>query len=294
MPPLLLEQLTIKGEIYALPIDVHRSNVLWYNPKLFAGIHRTPPSTFDEFFQVGEELQAQGITPLAFGCAEGFEAPQLFESVLLATYGPDDYVRLVQGDHTLWADARLATAITTLKRMLHYTNANCSAWGWVDAAQMVLDGKAGMTIMGDWVDGYYLSKSAVPDKDYGWAAAPGNDGMFLWLSDSFAIPKGAPHRDAALAWLRTAGTRQGQDAFNPLKGSIPARTDPDQSLYDAYLRWSIDQFRADQLAPSIVHGAAAPQTFTSLFNRALINFSQDLDEQALADALRAASAQLNP
>ncbi len=293
MPPLLLEQLSIKGEIYDLPIDIHRSNVLWYNPKMFAANHLAPPRTFEEFFAVADTLKSKGITPLAIGGQNGFEVAELFECVLLATYGPNDYVRLVQGDSTLWADGRLNAAIVTLKKMLQYTNTDSSTEWWGGAAQRVVDGKAGMTVMGDWVDAFYKANGAKPVTDYGWVAAPGTDGRFLWLSDSFALPKGAPHRDAALAWLQTAGTREGQDAFNPLKGSIPARTDPDKKLYDEYLQWSIDEFRADQLAPSIVHGAAAPQSFISEYNRALIDFSQDQNEQALADALRAAATQLS-
>jgi glucose/mannose transport system substrate-binding protein len=54
----------------------------------------------------------------------------------------------------------------------------------------------------------------------------------MMLSDSFGLPLGAPNRDAAVAWLTVCGSKEGQDAFNPLKGSIPARTDGDRSLYD--------------------------------------------------------------
>jgi glucose/mannose transport system substrate-binding protein len=85
-----------------------------------------PPRTLDEFFTVAEQLKAKGITPLSVGGADGFEVPQLFESVLLAVYGPEDYVRLMQGDAFLWADARLETAIATLKKMLDVANTDHS------------------------------------------------------------------------------------------------------------------------------------------------------------------------
>lgn len=122
--------------------------------------------------------------------------------------------------------------------------------------------------------------------------APGTDGTFMWLSDSFGLAKGAPHREAALAWLRIVGSKEGQDAFNPLKGSIPARIDADRTLYDDYARWSLDEFRSDRLVPSIVHGAAAPNSFRDVYARALIDFSRDLDEQAFIEALRDATAEL--
>jgi glucose/mannose transport system substrate-binding protein len=158
--------------------------------------------------------------------------------------------------------------------------------------QLVLDGKAAMTVMGDWAHGYALSKGLKPDVDYGWAAAPGTDGVFLWLSDSFGLAKGAPDPEQAKAWLAVCGSREGQDAFNPAKGSIPARTDADRSLYDVYLQYSLDSFGKDTLAPSIVHGAAAPEAYMLAYGNALNVFSSDLDIKTLTTALTDAVAEI--
>ena len=51
--------------------------------------------------------------------------------------------------------------------------------------------------------------------EFGWAPVPGSAGVFQFLSDSFVLPTGAPHRDAAIAWLTVAGSKEGQDAFKP-------------------------------------------------------------------------------
>jgi glucose/mannose transport system substrate-binding protein len=284
MPKLLLEQITYQGEIWSVPVNIHRSNVLWYNKKVFADNNLTPPTTFEEFFAVADALQAAGITPLAVGGKDKFETPHLFESVLLGTFGADDYAKLFQPGAN-WADPRMGQAVDTLNQMLGYSNSDRSALGWADAMQLVLDGKAGMTVMGDWAHGYALSKGMQPDVDYGWAAAPGTDGVFLWLSDSFGLAKGAPDREQALAWLAVCGSKAGQDAFNPAKGSIPARTDADRSLYDVYLQYSLDQWGTDKLAPSIVHGAAAPEAYMLAYGNALNVFSSDLDVQTLVTAL---------
>lgn len=292
MPRLLLEQLTIKGEIYTVPVNIQRSNLLWYNPKVFQANNVKPPRTLDEFFVVAEKLKQKGITPFATGGS--FELGQLFETVLVATYGPDDYLRLMNGDAALWADARLTTAIHSFRKMLGYSNSDRSTTGWDVAAQRVLEGKAGMTITGDWTEGMYKTEDAKPNKDFGWIPSPGTDGTFMWLSDSFGLPKGAPHREAAIEFLRTVGSKEGQDAFNPIKGSIPARIDADASLYDEYLQWSIQQFRTNNPVPSIMHGAAAPDAFRSVFARAAIDFSNDGDEQRFAEALRNAAIGLEP
>ena len=80
--------------------------------------------------------------------------------------------------------------------------------------------------MGDWTPGVLWSKDFT---DFGWEAAPGNEGVYQMLSDSFGLPKNVKNREAAIAWLKIVGSKEGQDAFNPPKGSIPARTDADLS-----------------------------------------------------------------
>ena len=291
MPQTLLEQITHEGEIYSVPVNVHRSNVLWYNKKIFDDNQLTPPTTLDDFFAVAEELKAKGITPLAVGGKDKFETPHLFESVLLATFGPDDYAKLFQ-DPAMWEDERVTQAAETAARMLEYANTDRASLSWADAAQTLLDGKAAMMVMGDWAHGYMLNKGAEVDVDYGYVPAPGTDGVFMWLSDSFGLPKGAPHRESAIAWLKVCGSKAGQDAFNPKKGSIPARTDADRSLYDAYLQYSIDSFASDKLAPSVVHGAAANEAFMSAYGNALNVFGADLDADTLVQSLQDASADL--
>ena len=96
--------------------------------------------------------------------------------------------------------------------------------GWGDVNDLMINGKVAMMIMGDWTPGVLWSKGF---KDFGWAPAPGNDGVYQMLSDSFGLPKNVKNREAALNFLKIVGSKEGQDAFNPAKGSIPARTDAD-------------------------------------------------------------------
>ena len=275
-----------------MPVNIHRSNVLWYNPKVFRDNNLTPPKTIAEFYAVAEVLKSKGITPLSISGQDGFSTAHLFESVLLATFGPDDYLKLFQNDGSMWADLRTVTAINTLKKMLSYSSPDRAALGWGDAGDQVLQGKAGMTVTGDWFEGYYTSQGYKPNVDFAWAGRPARTVSLCGSATVSVLAKGAPHREATLAWLKVLGSKEGQDAFNPKKGSIPARTDADKSLYDEYLKWSIDQFHSDKLAPSIVHGAAAPQPYMVAYGKALDTFSSDLDVEGLKQALNDAVAEL--
>ena len=91
------------------------------------------------------------------------------------------------------------------------------------------------------------------------------------------MPKDAPNRDAAVAWLTLAGSQEGQDAFNPLKGSIPARTDGNRDLYDVYLKSAMEDFASNEIVPSLIHGAAASEGWVTAFNDVMSLFVADLD-----------------
>jgi glucose/mannose transport system substrate-binding protein len=146
-----------------------------------------------------------------------------------------------------------------------------------------------MTVMGDWAEGYFKARGLTPGQEFGWVAFPGTAGVFLLLSDSFGLPRGAPDRDAAVKWLTLAASRAGQDAFNPMKGSIPSRTDADRRLYDVYQRSAMDSFKSDTLVPSLTHGAAASEVWLAQIQDAIGWFMRDLDTGRAVAALTAAA-----
>jgi glucose/mannose transport system substrate-binding protein len=132
-------------------------------------------------------------------------------------------------------------------------------------------------ISGDWMNGYFKS---VQFTDYKWAPTPGTDGNYLLLSDSFGLPKGVKFRDNAINWLKVCGSKEGQDAFNPIKGSIPARTDADKSKYDEYQLSALEDWKSNTLVPSLQHGAAAKQSFLLDYDLALNDMYSSRDVAA--------------
>lgn len=261
LPKDLLTLLTYQGHLWSVPVNIHRASVLWYSKKVFTANNLTPPKTFDEFFKIADTLKAKGIVPFVFGSKDGWEAGHVFEVVLIGTLGADGYRGLWTGK-TQWTDAKVTQALNTFKRVLTYINTDHAALTWDGAGQYLIDGKGAMQIMGDWQDGWFTSKKFT---DYGWAAPPGTAGIFDALSDSFALPKGAKNRQNALNWLKVAGSKEGQEAFNPKKGSICARTDCSQSLFNAYLQSAAKDWTTNALVPSVMHGAAAFESWATKF-----------------------------
>jgi glucose/mannose transport system substrate-binding protein len=95
-------------------------------------------------------------------------------------------------------------------------------------------------------------------------------------------------------WLTLAASREGQDAFNPRKGSIPSRTDGDRTLYDSYQRAAMDSYLTDTIVPSVTHGAAASEAWLALIQDAIDAFVRDLDVGEAVTALTAAAHRYTP
>lgn len=284
MPESLIPLISKDGKIYSVPVNIHRANVLWYNPAVLSanGIDAATLTSLDAWFAAMDTLKAAGVTPLAMG--EQWTAMHLFETILLADLGPDKYNGLWDGT-TDWASPEVAAALEAFKKSLTYVNSDSSTLSWQDASQLVIEGDAAFNVMGDWAEGYFKELKKAPRTEFGWMPVPGTQGNFQFLSDSFTLAANAPHRDAAIAWLTICGSKEGQDAFNPVKGSIPARKDGDKSLYDEYLQSAMDDWSTNRVVGSLTHGVVANDSWKNEINNALGVFLTNQDVAAFQTAL---------
>jgi len=270
-PKDLIKTLTTNGKIYSVPVNIHRSNVLWWSPAAAkkAGITKAPTS-LDAMIKDMEKFKKAGIDGIALAGNGDWAIAHLFDYVLLASMGPDKFDGLWKGT-TKWNGPEVKKAIGQFAKVLSYGNSSKSL-DWPDAGKLVTTGKAGFFIMGDWASSQWQSEGLKLGKDYTWAPGPGTAGVYQWLSDSFTLPKGAVNRDAGIAWLKVCGSKAGQDAFNPKKGSISARTDSDPKLYDSYLQAAMKSWKKDRLVGSTVHGVNWGNAGMAAYNSAVGRF----------------------
>jgi glucose/mannose transport system substrate-binding protein len=292
-PSQLINQIKYKGHLYSVPVNIHRANMLWYNPAALrkAGISGAPKS-WSDFIADLKKAKDANLIPLAVG--EQWTQKHLLETTMIATIGPTAWASLWKKGGN-WNSAGVKTALNRYKELLTYTNSDSASLTWQDASKLVADGKAAFNIMGDWADGYFrVDLKKKPVSGYNWTAVPGTNGVYDWLSDSFTLPKGAPHRAAAVQWLSFLGSKKAQDTFNPLKGSIPARKDANPKLYDTYLKWALKQWKTDKLAGSLTHGVVASNAWNTDIDTALGLFLQNKNvgnfQSALVTAAKKRSA----
>jgi glucose/mannose transport system substrate-binding protein len=266
-PEGLLELLSTEDGIWSVPVNIHRSNVLWFVPANLEEWGLEVPADWATFVNdICPVVQEAGVVPLALG--ENWTVNHLWESVMLDAMGVEGWNGLWDG--TVAFDSEEAVAGWDLfGQVLGCVNEDAASLSWQQATDMVVNGDAAFNVMGDWAAGYMVTTLGLePGEDFGWAAAPGTDGVFMALSDSFGLPADAPNRDAVVSWLRTIGSAEGQDVFNPLKGSIPAHLDGDvanEELYNAYLQSAAADWGSNVVVGSLVHGATAPEAFSSEF-----------------------------
>jgi glucose/mannose transport system substrate-binding protein len=299
MPASLINQIRYKGKLYSVPVNIHRANVLWYNPKVLKDAGIKPPNqntsySWAQFIAALKKAQDAGVIPLSMG--EQWTSDHLWETLMIGAVGPKGWAKLWQPNSSrLWASKGVTTALNRFATLLQYTNSDAASLTWQDAGKLVADGKAAFNIMGDWQDGYFSgAKSGAnlglkPIRDYGWTAVPGTAGVYDWLSDSFTLPKGAPHQAQAVQWLAFLGGKLAQDTFNPVKGSIPARKDANTKLYGTYLKWALAQWKKDALAGSYWHGVVSPAAWTADIDKALGLFLQSKNVASFQAALVAAA-----
>lgn len=291
-PQGLLDLLSYNGGIWSVPVNIHRSNVLWYNPAKIEEWGIEVPATWDDFLAVCPAIQENGVTPLVVG--ENWTVNHLWESVALAELGAEGWSALWAGEKSFMDDDVVAMW-EKFGQILDCSNIDVDAasLSWQQATDQVVAGDAAFNVMGDWAAGYMATTLGLePGVGFGWAPSPGTAGVFMMLSDSFGLPADVKNRDNAVAWLKLLGSAKGQDIFNPLKGSIAANLDTDLSLYNAYLQSAAADWAADAIVGSLVHGAVANERFSGEFGTAMEIFliSRDAFSAASATSVLAAQA----
>src|SRR5690606_11322347 len=174
-PAGLIDLISTEEGVWSVPVNIHRSNVMWYIPENLERWGVSVPKTWEEFLEIAPVLKAQGVIPLSLG--ENWTATHLWESVALAVLGPEKWQQPWTGELPFTAPE--AVAVWDLfGRILEYTNADAASLSWQQATDMIVTGEAAFNIMGDWAAGYMATTLGLePGKDYGWAPSPGTEGI---------------------------------------------------------------------------------------------------------------------
>ncbi|WP_394789460.1 ABC transporter substrate-binding protein [Rhodoferax sp.] len=235
LPAPIIGAIKVNGHYYAAPVNIHMPSWFWYSKAAFAKAGITAePKTPDELFASLDKLKAAGLVPLALG-GQGWQEYITFYSWLAQAGGTDLYLKFFKDrDAATINTPAFRKVLTDFKRLHNYVDAGSPGRNWNDATSMVITGKAGVQIMGDWAKGEFANAKQVAGKDFGCFPGFGPKSPYIVAGDVFVFPRTkdpvAIKTQQLLATSMTSATTQ--VAFNNKKGSIPIRTDVDSSKMD--------------------------------------------------------------
>ena len=125
--------------------------------------------------------------------------------------------------------------LTELKDLKQFTDSGYANRNWNDTTNLVITGKAGLQIMGDWARGEFAAAGMTGVKDFGCMIGLDEDNPIVSTDgDVVVFPKQKdPDKEAAQKRLAALLiSPKVQVAFNNAKGSMPVRGDVDMATAD--------------------------------------------------------------
>jgi glucose/mannose transport system substrate-binding protein len=234
MPEAIVNAATRNGKMFAVPVDIHGQNWLWMSKAAFAKAGATEPIDWDDVFPALDKLRDAGLIPLAFSGQKGWER-NLFNAVLVGKGGNALWVAIYgKRDATAAMSAGFKAVAETYGRLRGYVDPGAPGRNWNDATNLVIQGKAGMQIMGDWAKGEFAAAGQTAGKEFD-CTILSKEGGYVMGGDVFAFPKSKDpeQQKAQLLLAKVMLDPETQIRFAQKKGAIPVRLDLDVSSLDA-------------------------------------------------------------
>ena len=289
LPAVVSDVMKHNGKYVAAPVNVHRVNWMWSNPEVYASAGATIPTTWDDFMVQAKKLQAAGFVALAHG-GQPWQDATVFEAVVLGVGGADYYnSAFVDLDMDALNSATTLEVFETFGNLRQFVDANSPGRDWNVATSMVIEGKAGSQIMGDWAKGEFKVAGKSVGTDYVCTAAPGTSGAHTFNIDSFAFfaQSDASSTEAQNIMAAEILGTDFQTVFNLNKGSIPARLGVSRAEFDTCAHDSMDAFvsasASGSLVPSFAHGMAMSSAVGGAVTDTATNFFNS--DQSAADGV---------
>jgi len=228
------------SKVYGIPVDYYPWAV-FYRKSVFADKGYTVPTTWDELIALCKKMQADKLTPIAFGDKDGWPAQGTFDILNLRLNGYDFHVGLMAGKEK-WTDPKVTAVFQKWAEFLPYHAKDYAGLTWQNAADTLVQKKSGMYLLGLFVSAQFdaAGADALADLDFfpfpslgtQYDAEKALDAPIDTIQITAKSPKLADELDAAKAYLEywSKGSTQ-LIMFKNQPGLIPTATDADTSGY---------------------------------------------------------------
>ena len=202
-------------------------------------------ATFDDMIKMFDAMKKKGLVGFAAGDKGGWEAMGTFDIINARLNGYQFHVDLLAGREK-WTDQRVIDVFKQWELLLPYTNKNVLDLEWDGAMQLLLQKKAGSTLMGSWFGGNFKEKSQEDYDDLWIVPFPeinpehGVDTIDAPI-DGFCVAANGGNTEVGKDFIKFAGDKEGMQAM--LDTGIPmtsANKNQDTSSYDAFQKQQLN------------------------------------------------------
>jgi len=227
-PTSLLDSCTVDGRIYCVPVNIHSWQWIWLSHEAFADAGVDVPANWDEFVAAAPALAEAGKVPLAMG-GQPWQSSGAFNVMAVAIAGLDAWTEVHVNRSSEVAGGEVYKEVFEAAAAARKFSTGTNVQDWNLATNMVITGKAGGQIMGDWAQGEFQVAGQTAGEDYTCLPGLGVNEIISTGGDAFYFPKQddseieAAQKELASLML----SKQVQVDFNLKKGSLPVRGDID-------------------------------------------------------------------
>jgi len=220
---------------------------LHYRKSMVAELGLDPENiaTFDDMIKMFDAMKKKGLVGFAAGDKGGWEAMGTFDIINARVNGYQFHVDLLAGREK-WTDQRVIDVFKQWELLLPYTNKNVLDLEWDGAMQLLLQKKAGTTLMGSWFGGNFKEQSQEDYDDLWIVPFPeinpehGVDTIDAPI-DGFCVASNGGNPEVGKDFIKFAGDKEGMQAM--LDTGIPmtsANKNQDTSTYDAFQKQQLN------------------------------------------------------
>ena len=209
--------------VYAMPYMANAAGVL-YNKDMFEEHDWEIPKTWDEFMDLCQEIQDEGVTPLVFGYRDTWTCLAPWNA-LAVDLAPSDVCAQVNAGNTTFTENYREVA-EKQKELLNYSDNNAFAYNYNDACTAFARGQAAMYTIGSYaipqiqsvnpninIDSFVMPGNNDPDKNY---LNSGNDLQF-------SVMAACENKEAAYEVLRFFNEDENVQMYVDDQSAVPCK-----------------------------------------------------------------------
>jgi len=231
--PSIAAMYRINGDYWAMPLNIHSENPIWYNVEVFNKLGLKPPKSWNEYKTICDTLKKNGIAP-SVGTI-GWPLPMTIEPFIVKNAGVKGWNSFLNGKLS-FTGPEMRQAFKDWKELyLDQLIKDWTGYAWADAAKPFVEGKAGMYFShGDWLESFFKSLGMDESKfGFFFVPAPDAGATPVIIVDSFALAKGCANPKLGGMFLEYCASVDGQKRFNKIKGSVAPNKLVPADIYDA-------------------------------------------------------------